>query len=134
MGKDWRNSFAFLAALDVASHWMHTSSAALTQSHHKAAEVLEKRGFLLRLYYTNRNFMGLCCVGAELFYVTLLMLSYDPRMVFELYGVQIPIIFLETFTWRMCFPCCVMKNIINVNQLAAAAYAICEADVANATE
>merc|ERR1712039_129605 len=122
--RDWCEIFAFLAALDIFSHWMHTTSCMMSNQHHKAAQVLERRSALLRFYYTNKLFMGLCCTGAELFYVTILMLSYDP-------GHQIAIFYLETFAWRFCFPLCVLKNVININQLAAATWAICEADVAD---
>merc|ERR1719401_3253449 len=51
--RDWCEIFAFLAALDIFSHWMHTTSCMMSNQHHKAAQVLERRSALLRFYYTN---------------------------------------------------------------------------------
>jgi len=117
--------FAFLVALDVSSHWMHTASCQLkpVRGHHKAKETLEKRNWLLRMYYGIYPLFGYCCVGTEVFYIALLGLSYVPEK--EL---------LSNLTWFICFPACLLKNIVNVMQLFSAMVAIADLDLAESKD
>lgn len=57
-----------LVLLDIASHWLQMYSQLLSakQSH---KDVDSSAFFVLRLYYTNRIFMGICCVSAEVIYL-----------------------------------------------------------------
>jgi CDP-diacylglycerol--inositol 3-phosphatidyltransferase len=63
-----------LVLLDVGSHWLQMYSQLLaSKSSHK--DVDRSAFFLLRLYYTNRIFMGVCCVSAEVLYLCALAAS-----------------------------------------------------------
>jgi CDP-diacylglycerol--inositol 3-phosphatidyltransferase len=63
-----------LLLIDVASHWlqMYTSLLSAKKSH---KDVSKNANVVLRLYYTNRAFMGVCCVSAEVLYLCALALS-----------------------------------------------------------
>ena len=53
-----------LVLLDIGSHWLQMYSQLLaSKSSHK--DVDPTANAILRLYYTNRIFMGVCCVSAE---------------------------------------------------------------------
>ena len=70
----WFFTCLALLLLDIASHWlqMYTSVLASRKSH---KEVGSNANIILRLYYTNRIFMGVCCVSAEVLYLCALALS-----------------------------------------------------------
>eukprot|EP00747_Dinoflagellata_sp_TGD_P167748 gnl/TRDRNA2_/TRDRNA2_192772_c0_seq1.p1 gnl/TRDRNA2_/TRDRNA2_192772_c0~~gnl/TRDRNA2_/TRDRNA2_192772_c0_seq1.p1 ORF type:complete len:231 (+),score=23.70 gnl/TRDRNA2_/TRDRNA2_192772_c0_seq1:85-777(+) len=120
----FRLHFAGLVALDVGSHWMHVASCQLepNRGHHKAAESLKHRNFILRTYYGIYPLFGYCCVGCEMFYITLLALAYAPV-------AAIGPLTLSGFAWYACFPACFMKNIVNVMQLWSAMCALAALDV-----
>ena len=69
--------FVFLALLmlDFSSHWVHMYSS---KGSHK--DVSLDRSFILRLYYGVYPFFGYCCVGTELTYILLYVLSFNPDM------------------------------------------------------
>ena len=74
-----------LVLLDVGSHWLQMYSQLLaSKSSHK--DVDRSAFFLLRLYYTNRIFMGVCCVSAEVLYLCALAAS-DEKGVGAVAGV-----------------------------------------------
>ena len=57
-----------LVLLDIGSHWLRMYSQLLaSKSSHK--DVDPAANVILRLYYTNRIFMGVCCVSAEVLYL-----------------------------------------------------------------
>ena len=58
----------FLLALDVASHWAQVAAtaAAGSSSHKEEGAASESR--IVRAYYSNRLFMGSCCVSCEVLY------------------------------------------------------------------
>jgi len=59
-----------LVLLDIASHWLQMYSQLLAnKTSHK--DVDTSAFVLLRLYYTNRIFMGVCCVSAEVLYLAM---------------------------------------------------------------
>ncbi len=109
--------FQFLMILDVASHWFHTVSVGM--SGHKSEEKLRERNALLRWYYSYYYLFGYCCVGAELYYVGLFLEYHNPSFVIHHY------IFL---------PGCVIKQIVNIAQLASACYTIAEKDAVERNE
>ena len=71
---EWFFTCLALLLLDIGSHWlqMYTSVLASRKSH---KEVAANANIILRLYYTNRIFMGVCCVSAEVLYLCALALS-----------------------------------------------------------
>lgn len=63
----WHLLFISLIFLDVFSHWFQMySSLLLGATSHKTG-----RSWLVRLYYTNRIFMGFCCVCCEVLWLSL---------------------------------------------------------------
>jgi len=70
-GNKWLQlSFIFLNILDFVSHWlrMYVSLVVGSTSHKNLSD---DSPAILKLYYGNRMFMGVLCVGNELFYVIL---------------------------------------------------------------
>ncbi|GAB0202396.1 CDP-diacylglycerol--inositol 3-phosphatidyltransferase [Grus japonensis] len=67
--------FQLSAALDVASHWLHTHCTALQggQSHKAVGGEVHP---LLRLYYGSRPLLFLLCAGNEGFYCCLYLLHF----------------------------------------------------------
>jgi CDP-diacylglycerol--inositol 3-phosphatidyltransferase len=63
-----------LICVDIASHWiqMHSQLACGKLSH---KDMSKSRFWLLRLYYQNRVFMGVCCVSTEVLYLSLYMVN-----------------------------------------------------------
>mmetsp|Transcript_1373 Transcript_1373/g.5978 ORF Transcript_1373/g.5978 Transcript_1373/m.5978 type:complete len:264 (+) Transcript_1373:50-841(+) len=75
---NWFFTCVSLVALDIGSHWLQMYAQILrNKSSHK--DVDEGSFFILRLYYTNRIFMGACCVGAEVLYLAA-HAATDPRI------------------------------------------------------
>mmetsp|Transcript_14845 Transcript_14845/g.22338 ORF Transcript_14845/g.22338 Transcript_14845/m.22338 type:complete len:208 (+) Transcript_14845:81-704(+) len=110
---DWKFSIVLLICIDIFSHWFHVMSVS---GHHKASETLEKRNFILRWYYAVPFLFAYCCIGAELFYVLLYTLKFYPH----------PWIFNLCFYG--CLPGCAIKQVVNLAQLASAAYSVAEID------
>eukprot|EP00850_Spirogloea_muscicola_P014384 SM000103S09476 [mRNA] locus=s103:110662:114147:- [translate_table: standard] len=74
--KSWFGVLVLLLGLDIASHWLQMFSSLLSSKlTHK--DVADNESAILRLYYTFRPFMGYCCIGAEVFYLSLYLLD-DP--------------------------------------------------------
>lgn len=71
---EWFFACLALLLLDIGSHWlqMYTSVLASRKSH---KDVAANANIILRLYYTDRIFMGVCCVSAEVLYLCALALS-----------------------------------------------------------
>jgi CDP-diacylglycerol--inositol 3-phosphatidyltransferase len=71
---EWFFACLALLLLDIGSHWlqMYTSVLASRKSH---KDVAANANIILRLYYTDRIFMGVCCVSAETLYLCALALS-----------------------------------------------------------
>ena len=65
---EWFFACLALLLLDIGSHWlqMYTSVLASRKSH---KDVAANANIILRLYYTDRIFMGVCCVSAEVLYL-----------------------------------------------------------------
>ncbi|KDO17789.1 hypothetical protein SPRG_16809 [Saprolegnia parasitica CBS 223.65] len=118
----YKLAFLFLLVLDFSSHWYHMYAS---RGHHKSIE--SKKNVLLRVYYGCYPLFGYCCVGAEFFYILLYVLSFEPTLAVA--GLP-----LASIAWYGCFPACVMKNIINVAQLASAAASVAEFDYEQKTK
>ncbi|CAI5732005.1 unnamed protein product [Hyaloperonospora brassicae] len=112
--------FIFLLVLDFSSHWFHMYSS---RGHHKL--VPAERNFLLRFYYGCYPFFGFCCVGAELFYILLYVLHFDPALMIPV--INVPVMQL---CYYVCLPACVCKSFTNVAQLCSAAHSIASEDAA----
>lgn len=116
--RKWSLGFMAILLLDFASHWYHMYAS---KGHHKSVDT--KHNIILRTYYGVYPFFGYCCVGTEFFYILLYVLAFkevDP---------SIPA-WVDTLTWYVTMPAAVMKNIINVAQLADAAATVAEDDQA----
>ena len=60
--------FLALVALDIGAHWAQMYASLLSRAaSHK--DVADAKWALLRAYYSKRIFMGMLCVGAEVFYM-----------------------------------------------------------------
>ena len=73
--REWSTAFVYLIMLDVGSHWLQTHSGFLVDVHQDNHKNLGEKWAILRLYYTNRNCLGIVCLGAEL-YLLLLYIDY----------------------------------------------------------
>ncbi|CEG50147.1 Phosphatidylinositol synthase (PIS) [Plasmopara halstedii] len=111
--------FLYLLILDFSSHWYHMYSS---RGHHKV--VSAERNFVLRFYYGFYPFFGFCCVGAELFYILLYVLHFNPTVLIPI--VNVPVMKL---CFYVCLPACICKNIVNLAQLCSAASSIATDDV-----
>jgi len=120
MYRDHQLIFVMLIVLDIASHWFHVMSVS---AHHKSKEALENRNALLKWYYSIYPLFGYCCVGTEVLYLLLYVRS------FEFHDAQ-----WMTLAVYSCLPACVIKQIINIAQLASAAYTIAERDASKRSE
>jgi CDP-diacylglycerol--inositol 3-phosphatidyltransferase len=105
---------ALLVFLDVASHFtrMYGSMFSGKQSHKDTSDSIFT---LLRIYYSNRNFMGALCVGQEFFYIL-----YYARFFFT----DAPAADVINASLYLAAPLCLLKQIVNVQQLADAMYHI----------
>lgn len=65
--------FLGAVALDIGAHWVQMYASLISKAtSHK--DVAAANNPLLRLYYSNRNFMGSLCIGAEFFYIVRLVI------------------------------------------------------------
>jgi len=128
--------FLFLIILDISSHWCQMYSTAVLRLHHKSSEALTNRNFIVRWFYTVYPFFGYCCVGAEFTYISLFALANLCKggleeVNFDLWSSWNPDSMWATIWWNcflLCFPACVMKQVVNVSQLISACSAIAHYD------
>ena len=73
-------TFVYLIMLDVGSHWLQTHSGFLVNVKNDNHKNLGEKFFLLRLYYTNRNVLGIVCLGAEVFLLLLYFNHFYPKL------------------------------------------------------
>jgi len=107
--------YAFLAALDYASHWVQMYAS---KGHHKGAESNKDKNVFVRTFYGVYPFFAYCCAGTEFFYIVRAALYfYDPP------GENI-----ERVVQAALLPAAVMKNVINVAQLFSGFEAVAKAD------
>jgi CDP-diacylglycerol--inositol 3-phosphatidyltransferase len=120
----YRLLFLFLLILDISSHWVQMHSTLALQVHHKSDEGNKGKNFLVRWFYKYYYFFGYLCVGAEftyvLLYVRLHFVPSSPFTTFIASGLQIFLI--------ACIPGCIMKQLVNIAQLASSCCAIAQYD------
>lgn len=145
LSADQQHAFWWIALvlLDIASHWFHCFSTAKT-GHHKAESALRGRNPVLRLYYGFYPFFGFCCVGQEVFYLAHYILRRDPEALHSLLADSIVEPFLPPaiskayielpnqglrLLRKVAFVGCILKQIVNLAQLASAAGAFADMDL-----
>ena len=126
----FRLSAIALIALDVSSHWMHDRAmTTLGKTSHKDVGGT-RYGWITRYYYESRLFMGACCVGAEVMYVSLHVLAIDPT---ERTRTWVWVISGGTATFarlaRLAAPLWAVKQWTNVSQLVSACRILAASDV-----
>jgi hypothetical protein len=120
-----RQTASLLACLLTRSACsQHSVALSGSSSGHKSEKSLKGRLFLIRMYYGNYYFFGYCCVGTELLYIFLYLLSFDPQMMLPLFPVS-----LSALAYYVCLPACVCKQIVNFAQLSSASLSIAQLDV-----
>ena len=77
---DYSTCFVYLIMLDVGSHWLQTHSGFLVNVKNDNHKNLGEKFFLLKLYYTNRNVLGIVCLGAEVFLLLLYFNHFYPKL------------------------------------------------------
>ena len=104
-----------LVFLDIISHFtrMYMSLISRRTSHKDTANTLFS---LLKLYYSNRTFMGALCIGQECFYLGYYLQHHFPSP--TLFGLN----------WFVLAPLCFLKQVANVQQFIDALYQIAVAD------
>ena len=122
---DYSTYFVYLIMLDVGSHWLQTHSGFLVNIKNDNHKNLGEKFFLLRLYYTNRNVLGVVCLGAEVFLLLLYFNHFYPKF------LENPF-FLGFF--YVNFSIYVFKQIISIIQIFGASSRIAVWDAKEATE
>lgn len=115
-------ALATLVFIDVASHFcrMYATLFIKKESHKDVSDSIFP---LLRLYYSNRKFMGLLCIGQEFSYILL----YAWSQYKEVPGVGN---LLLSSTFVCCIPL-LLKQVANVEQLIDGLYHIAVVDAQN---
>lgn len=113
---------ALLVFIDVASHFcrMYATLFIKKESHKDVSDSIFP---LLRLYYSNRKFMGLLCIGQEFSYILL----YAWCKYRHIESVGTPLLYA---TMAFAVPL-VLKQMANVEQLIDGLYHIAEVDAKN---
>lgn len=118
--QQWVPLWASLLMLDIISHWMQMYSSVVA-GHASHKDTQASQFFLLRLYYSpHKYFFGYCCIGAEVFYMSLYMWANAKGMI--IYG---DMGFYELVFW-ICLPGWAFKQVVNVVQTVNAAYDLAE--------
>ena len=122
---DYSTCFVYLIMLDVGSHWLQTHSGFLVNVKNDNHKNLGEKFFLLKLYYTNRNVLGIVCLGAEVFLLLLYFNHFYPKFMEN----QIYLCF-----FYVNFGIYVFKQLISVIQIFGASSRIAVWDAKEATE
>jgi len=131
--------FILLSILDLASHWYAMYSSLIEKrTSHKGES---KSGlFLVNFYYSHYWFFAYCCVGAEVLYLALYLLTvpkYQHWPALPIDGAfMVPVLgaaatgplSLASVVALLCLPGCLTKQIVNVFQLLSSAAVIAEYD------
>lgn len=115
--------FIYLMMLDIGSHWLQTHSAMMgenlkTHINHKS---LQENFYTVRLYYTNKYFLFIVCLFAEIF-LLLIYLKYFYPLVFSQS-------WLLWFFVYITFGVYALKQYISVIQMLSAAQRIANVDL-----
>eukprot|EP00899_Mesostigma_viride_P015069 jgi/Mesvir1/23563/Mv18259-RA.1 len=110
-----------LVALDIGSHWlqMHSSHLAAQKSH---KDQTGNRSWLMRTYYTNRIFMGACCISCEVLYLACYARKFPDV---PLLSTQIPVpelgaISVAELLALLAVPGFLVKQFTNIVQIKSA--------------
>ena len=122
---DYKIIFVYLIMLDVGSHWLQTHSGFLVDVKNDNHKNLGEKFFLLRLYYTNRNVLGIVCLGAEVFLLMLYFNHFYP----ELKSNNFYLVF-----YYPCFAIYVFKQLVSIIQIFGASQRIADWDAKIATD
>lgn len=116
--REWYRACVALAALDVAAHWFHVYvSVFIGSDGHK--DLAPNSNWLLKTYYTNRIFMGVCCTSVEVLYLCAHARRAAPNFA--------PTFF--SFFLRAAVPGFMIKQIANLTQLRDACKTLMKIDV-----
>ena len=122
---DYKIIFVYLIMLDVGSHWLQTHSGFLVDVKNDNHKNLGEKFFLLRLYYTNRNVLGIVCLGAEVFLLMLYFNHFYP----ELKSNNFYLVF-----YYPCFAIYIFKQLVSIIQIFGASQRIADWDAKIATD
>jgi CDP-diacylglycerol--inositol 3-phosphatidyltransferase len=123
--QDYSTVFVYLIMLDVGSHWLQTHSGFLVNVKNDNHKNLGEKFFLLKLYYTNRNVLGIVCLGAEVFLLLLYFNHFYPYLMKNVFYL---------FFFYINFAIYVFKQLISIIQIFGASSRIAEWDAKEATE
>lgn len=113
--------FQISMTIDIVSHWLHMQSALMKGADsHKKIDL--EGNFILRHYYTNRKILFCMCAGNEMFYSMLYLCHFT-------YGPVVAGLGVWQWLCILSFPVAVVKSIISLVQLAAAAMNVVAIDV-----
>lgn len=108
------------AVLDIASHWLHLTAANIAGTSHKQID-LSQNPFLY-YYYQNRIVLFSMCAGNEIFFSVSYLLYFSS-------GPMISGLSIFTILWYITAPVMVIKSVISLIQLVAAAKNVVSVDV-----
>jgi len=123
--QDYSTVFVYLIMLDVGSHWLQTHSGFLVNVKNDNHKNLGEKFFLLKLYYTNRNVLGIVCLGAEVFLLLLYFNHFYPYLMKNIFYL---------FFFYINFAIYAFKQLISIIQIFGASSRIAEWDAKEATE
>ena len=123
--QDYSTVFVYLIMLDVGSHWLQTHSGFLVNVKNDNHKNLGEKFFLLKLYYTNRNVLGIVCLGAEVFLLLLYFNHFYPYLMKNVFYL---------FFFYINFAIYAFKQLISIIQIFGASSRIAEWDAKEATE
>ena len=122
--------FQTLVSIDLASHYMHMYST-LTQGGSSHKSIPGEQPWILRQYYHNNYVLFGLCAANELFFVAIYLLSFPPRSTsppFLGYFKSIPLSYPYVLA-ALTFPFCLLKQVINLVQMANAAILLVDGDL-----
>ena len=122
---EYSTVFVYLIMLDVGSHWLQTHSGFLVNVKNDNHKNLGEKFFFLRLYYTNRNVLGIVCLGAEVFLLLLYFHHFYPKFMENQYFA---------YFFYVNFAIYVFKQFISVIQIFGASSRIAAWDAKEATD
>ena len=123
--QDYSTVFVYLIMLDVGSHWLQTHSGFLVNVKNDNHKNLGEKFFLLKLYYTNRNVLGIVCLGAEVFLLLLYFNHFYPYLMKNIFYL---------FFFYINFAIYAFKQLISIIQIFGASSRIAVWDAKEATE
>ena len=118
-------AFVYLIMLDVGSHWLQTHSGFLVDVKNDNHKNLGEKFYLLKLYYTNRNVLGIVCLGAEVFLLLLYFNHFYTKLMYN------PIYLCFFY---VNFAIYIFKQIISIIQIFGASNRIADWDAKIATD